>query len=238
MAFRDLLRKLGIGSDSDEIQPGVRRARLPQRAADAPTIRVPAGQPVDPHGPSPHGQSGPPQPAPTATPRTPTAPPSGPAPPAAHEPPRPAPAPPPQPPPSAPGSSAPHASAPPASASHGGGGDLGGATQYIRVGEPEPMDLVAVLVGIQGPLKGQIYRVQDGETKLGREGCQVTLPSRRISRFHARIQHVDGAFVIEANPEVLGKNPTVLNDEEIDAEALSDGDTLRLGDCTFRFRTI
>lgn len=220
MAFRDLLKKLGIGSGSDEIQPGVRRARLPQRAADAPTIRVPAGQPgSDPHAQPPPagGHAVPPS---TVTPRPPAPPP--PAAPAA--------------PPAAPPHAAPRPA--PAPAAPAPSSDLGGATQYIRVGEPEPMDLVAVLVGIQGPLKGQIYRVQDGETKLGREGCQITLPSRRISRFHARIHHADGAFVVEANPDVMDKNPTVLNDEEIDAEALSDGDTLRLGDCTFKFRTI
>jgi predicted component of type VI protein secretion system len=99
---------------------------------------------------------------------------------------------------------------------------------------------VGVLVGIQGPLKGQLYKVQDGENKVGREGCEVLLadPTKRISRFHAKITHMEGALVIEANPDVMENNPTYLNDDAIDAEALNDGDILRFGDCTFKFRTI
>lgn len=118
------------------------------------------------------------------------------------------------------------------------GADVGGATQYFQV--PTAGDLVAVLVATAGPLKGQAFTVADGETRIGRERCDITLPdpNKRISRFHAKIVHVDGAFVIEANPEVAKRNPTVLNEQEVDAEALCDGDVIRLGDCTFKFRTI
>jgi pSer/pThr/pTyr-binding forkhead associated (FHA) protein len=118
--------------------------------------------------------------------------------------------------------------------------DLGGATQYFRAVEGEPQALVGVLVGIQGPLKGQIYKIHDGENMIGRERCEVLLadPTKRISRFHAKITHMEGALVIEANPDVMEKNPTYLNDDAIDAEGLNDGDLLRLGDCTFKFRTI
>jgi hypothetical protein len=115
--------------------------------------------------------------------------------------------------------------------------ELAGATQYFSVAAPAG-DLVGVLVAVAGPLKGQVYTVSDGDSRLGREGCEITLRSQRISRYHAKIVHIEGAFVIEANPEVAGRNPTVLNDQEIDAEALSDGDVIRLGDCTFKFRTI
>jgi pSer/pThr/pTyr-binding forkhead associated (FHA) protein len=97
---------------------------------------------------------------------------------------------------------------------------------------------VGVLACIDGSLAGELYKIHDGDNSLGREGGDVQMPSRRISRHHARIQHQDGVFVIEANAEVMDKNPTFLNEDEIDAEALSDGDTIKLGDCTFRFRTI
>jgi len=114
----------------------------------------------------------------------------------------------------------------------------GGATQYFKV--LPRADLVGVLVATAGPLKGQAFTVSDGETRIGREQCDITLPdpNKRISRYHAKIVHVDGAFVIEANPEVAARNPTVVNDQEIEAEALCDGDSIRLGDCTFKFRTI
>ena len=221
MAFRDFLRRLGIGpDDSSSAEQGVRRGRAQSRPPDAPTIRVPI-QPAagaDPAGP-------PGSPAILRTPPSPASEPGAPiaAPPAAPAPTAPAPA---------PVSPPPRATARPPAA-------VGGeATQYISVAQPASLDLVAVLVGIDGPLKGEIFKVQDGESKLGREGCEILLPSRRISRYHERVHHMEGAFVIEANPEVMSNNPTLLNDEEIDAEALSDGDTLQLGDCTFRFRTI
>lgn len=115
--------------------------------------------------------------------------------------------------------------------------DLGGATQYVSVGGARGT-LVGVLACIEGSLVGELFKLHDGENTLGREGTDVRMSSRRISRNHARIQHQEGVFVIEAHPEVMDKNPTFLNDDEIDAEALSDGDTIKLGDCTFRFRTI
>jgi hypothetical protein len=213
LALRDLLRKLGLASSDDSAhQTGVRRARLPQRAADAPTIRVPLNQPVhDPAG------SHPPTPMPAASLVRPAA----------------------EPPPAAARVAPPAPVAPPLAPRHAapGSAELGGATQYFQVSQPAG-DLVGVLVGVSGPLKGQLYSVGDGDTRLGREGCEITLRSQRISRYHAKIVHVEGAFVIEANPEVSGRNPTVLNDQQIDAEALSDGDVIRLGDCSFKFRTI
>jgi len=210
VALRDLLRKLGLASGDDARETGVRRARLPQRAADAPTIRVP----LHPGGLESPAAGPPPAIAPASLVR-----------------PNPAPAPIPA---ASPLASPMRAPAARPVASHA---DAGGATQYFQV--PTAVgDLVGVLVATAGPLKGQVFTVSDGDTRLGREGCEITLRSQRISRYHAKIVHVEGAFVIEANPEVSARNPTVVNEQTIDAEALSDGDVIRLGDCTFKFRTI
>ncbi|MEM7413387.1 MAG: FHA domain-containing protein, partial [Myxococcota bacterium] len=132
----------------------------------------------------------------------------------------------------------PPAQAPAPAAPAPAGGDLSGATQYFQVPQMGSQSLVGVLACLEGPLKGQLFSVNDGDTRLGREGCEITLTSKRISRYHAKIVHVEGAFVIEANSEVAEMNPTLINDEPIDAEALSDGDLIRLGDCLFKFRTI
>lgn len=209
MAIRDFLRRLGLLSGEDAgSRRGVRRAGFSQRPADTPTAPV--------HVPSMAPGSG--------------AKPAVPAPTEMVTPPRPAPAVPPP----------PVVQPPPAAAPTPPSRDLGGATQYFRTVESEPQALVGILVGIQGPLKGQIYKVHDGENKIGRERCEVLLadPTKRISRFHAKITHMEGALVIEANPDVMENNPTYLNDDAIDAEALNDGDILRFGDCMFKFRTI
>jgi FHA domain len=223
VALRDLLKRLFGSEDDPGSRQGVRRARLQPRAPDQPTVRVGAAAPGPPLGRA-LGAAGPP-PTEVARPVLPPAAPLSPAqvaPPPAAAPYTPPPAPPP---PAAP---------PPAAPAH----DLGGATQYVSVLPTAAGELVGLLVGIDGPLKGEVYKLRDGENTLGREGCDVLLPSRRISRFHAKVHHEDGAFVIEANTKVMDRNPTVLNDQEIDAEGLSDGDVLRLGDCTFKFRTV
>lgn len=112
-------------------------------------------------------------------------------------------------------------------------------TVYITAIPNKPTAVCAVLVGVEGPLEGEVYKICDGANKLGRGGdCDVVLESVRISRFHAQIHHDDGAFVIEANAEIMENNPTAVNDSEIDAEGLYDGDVLKLGDSSFAFRTV
>ncbi len=93
-----------------------------------------------------------------------------------------------------------------------------------------------MLVGIEGTLANQVFRVFDGSNRLGRgEGCQVLLPSQRISREHARLDHRDGRFEIAPLSE---KNSTRVNGEVTQGTELKDGDDLSLGDTTFRFRIV
>jgi predicted component of type VI protein secretion system len=95
---------------------------------------------------------------------------------------------------------------------------------------------VGVLVAVDGELEGEVFRVPDGESRLGRsEGCEVPLPSEWISREHAKVKHQDGMFVIAP---LSDKNPTFVNDERTEGTELKDGDFVRLGRTTFRFRTV
>ena len=74
---------------------------------------------------------------------------------------------------------------------------------------------------------------------LGRDQATVLLPvaDKSISRPHARVQHRDGVFVIESLK--LAENPAYLNDKPVlELQALTDGDSLRLGSVTFQFRTV
>jgi hypothetical protein len=95
---------------------------------------------------------------------------------------------------------------------------------------------VAVLIAVEGELEGEVFRVSDGDSRLGRsEGCEVQLPSEWISREHAKMKHQDGLFVIAP---LSDKNPTFVNDERTEGTELKDGDFLKLGRTTFRFRTV
>ena len=102
--------------------------------------------------------------------------------------------------------------------------------------EGAPARVVAVLVGIEGSLANQVFAVVDGSNRLGRgESCQVVLPSPRISREHARLDHRDGHFEIAP---LSDKNPTRVNGEATQGTDLKDGDDVKLGDTTFRFRSV
>ena len=94
----------------------------------------------------------------------------------------------------------------------------------------------AVLIGIEGKLEGEIFKVRDGENRVGRAaGAEIRLDDGddTISREHAVIIHREGAFGIKA---LKADNPTWVNDEQVEGGTLSDGDRIRVGRNTFRFR--
>jgi pSer/pThr/pTyr-binding forkhead associated (FHA) protein len=110
------------------------------------------------------------------------------------------------------------------------------ATEYVDVRAILPNQVVGVLVVIEGELEGEVYRVYDGDNRLGRSpDCEIELPSRKISREHAKLIHQDGTFAIAP---LSGKNPTILNDEQTEGAELGDGDILKLGRTKLKFRSI
>jgi hypothetical protein len=114
------------------------------------------------------------------------------------------------------------------------------ATQYVTVPSIADGELVGVLVGIAGELKGQMFKIFDGDCRLGRsQDCDVVLLDPKVSREHAKILGEGSEMVIIPLSE---RNPIYINDEKVEeADQLSDGDMLRLGNpgsSTFRFRTI
>ena len=109
-------------------------------------------------------------------------------------------------------------------------------TAYERVPGYRKDEVVAVLVAIDGELKGEVFKLYDGENKLGRSPVSdVVLTSRWISRDHAVLVHQQGVFAIVPLSE---RNPTYLNDREVDGAELSDSDVIRLGHTTLRFKSV
>lgn len=121
-----------------------------------------------------------------------------------------------------------------------GRADSAEATQYVSVPKIGQGKLVGVLVGIGGALEGEIHKIVDRDMKVGRaETSDVKLLDPKISREHAKIVAVDGDLMIVP---MTDKNPVYVNDHVVEeAEQLSDGDKLQLGNpgaSVFRFRTI
>lgn len=237
MGLKDVVERLAGKKPADRKQ-GSRGPRVEKRDRDESTIQVPVG---DVGRPAPTPQTG----APVSSTPMPSQPPAY-TPPVA--PPAPAPqAPAPQaPPPQAP--VAPPAAPPLASAqtpaaprpAPGKPAIQADATLYAEIPQMQTGELVGVLVAIGGELKGKIYKVYEGETRLGRgQDCEIQLLDAQVSREHALIVCEDGALAILP---LQDKNPIVVGEEVVDEGAeLSDGNLVRLGNpgaSTFRFRTI
>ena len=240
MGLKDVVGRFA-GKKSAAGQRGSRGPRERKRERDEATQQVPTGL-AGGQG-APHPEPTPPaQPKPPPAAATPQAPPAYTPPPAAPHQPPPAAAPhaqpvaprPPAPAPSVPATQRPSAPARPA------GPSSAEATQYVTVPDFSAGELVGVLVGIEGELKGEIFKVKDGDNRIGRsQECDIHLLDAKVSREHAMIAYDDGVLLILP---LNDKNPTVLNDEFIDeGDQLSDGDKLRFGNpgsSIFRFRTI
>ncbi len=84
-----------------------------------------------------------------------------------------------------------------------------------------------MLVAQEGPLKGQRWPL-DHTLVLGREGtCDVVIPDRQISRFHARLTPSPEGVMLE---DLGSKNGTHHNGTELSAPVmLQDGDMLGIG---------
>jgi len=91
--------------------------------------------------------------------------------------------------------------------------------------------VVAVLIGVEGPLENEVYRVFEGENVLGRHGKPDPFPNtpdtKTISREHATLRVAGEHFLIEpSNP----KNATFVNGQPVDERSLvQHGDRIGLG---------
>jgi pSer/pThr/pTyr-binding forkhead associated (FHA) protein len=86
---------------------------------------------------------------------------------------------------------------------------------------------------------GRRHRLRVGESTVGREGADVTLPDKTISRLHAHLMvGEDNSVVVE---DLGSTNGTQVNGERLAPNAprtLVDGDTVRFGSIRLRFRAI
>ncbi len=83
-----------------------------------------------------------------------------------------------------------------------------------------------ILVAINGPLKGERWPL-DRPLVIGREpGCEVLIPDRQVSRYHARLTPGSNGVVLE---DLGSKNGTHYNGTELSGQVvLQDGDILQI----------
>jgi hypothetical protein len=114
------------------------------------------------------------------------------------------------------------------------------ATFYQSPNTDNTLELAAVLVGIYGEAKNQLFRVPFGTTTIGRgDGSSVQLLDAQVSREHATILCEGDTIALTPRSE---RNPILVNEEPItSSHALADGDKVQFGNSgasILRIRTI
>lgn len=91
----------------------------------------------------------------------------------------------------------------------------------------DEMDEKPVLIAREGQLDGQRWTIDNDPFTIGRgSDCDVILPERQVSRYHARIRHTDDQYVLE---DLDSKNGTFLNGRQItEKTVLQDGDEIQI----------
>jgi hypothetical protein len=85
----------------------------------------------------------------------------------------------------------------------------------------------AVLILREGQGTGTRWRIDCDDVVIGREeGCDIVLPSRQVSRNHARIRRSGGRHILE---DLGSKNGTFINGQELtEPYTLQDGDEIQI----------
>ncbi|GII05018.1 FHA domain-containing protein [Planobispora takensis] len=90
-----------------------------------------------------------------------------------------------------------------------------------------------VIVGDDGPLRGQRFALGDTPTTFGRRpDSSVVIASRRASRCHARVRHEGGRYVLH---DLGSRNGTLVNGVRVTSHVLRPGDLIMIGEERFRF---
>jgi pSer/pThr/pTyr-binding forkhead associated (FHA) protein len=104
-------------------------------------------------------------------------------------------------------------------------------TTLMRPAPPAAADVEPILVVVAGLEPGRRYRLERGETTIGRAAeNHVMLHSPAVSSTHARVVARDGQFWIE---NLHSTNGVIVNDAAVSVDAprlLSNGDAIRVSD--------
>ena len=80
---------------------------------------------------------------------------------------------------------------------------------------------------------GRLVPIEDGVTRIGRSiTADVELEDITVSRRHALIVRGEGKTILLDD---ASRNGVYLNGVRVDRAELSDGDTIRLGNCELRY---
>jgi hypothetical protein len=85
-----------------------------------------------------------------------------------------------------------------------------------------------VLIAYEGELKDKRWTLDQDHTTIGRSSdCDIVLPKRQVSRYHAQIERDDGGYLLR---DLGSKNGTYVNGQKVYGEPhrLRDGDEIQI----------
>jgi hypothetical protein len=86
----------------------------------------------------------------------------------------------------------------------------------------------AILIAYEGELEGERWVLDRKRMTIGRSvDCDIVLPKRQVSRYHARIERDDSGYLLR---DLGSKNGTYVNGQEVrgDPYRLKDGDEIQI----------
>ena len=89
------------------------------------------------------------------------------------------------------------------------------------------MNDIPILIAREGQLVGERWNIDVEEFMIGRgSDCQIILPERQVSRYHARITSEQGSYILH---DLGSKNGTHLNGARVKGSVpLRDGDEIQI----------
>jgi hypothetical protein len=96
--------------------------------------------------------------------------------------------------------------------------------------------VMAWLVMEKGDRAGQTFRLQAGDTTIGRLGtCDVALNDPSVSRQHAKIRQEGEDFYVY---DLAATNPVLVNKQAVTRHRLVEGDRIELGNTVLVFKRV
>jgi hypothetical protein len=114
--------------------------------------------------------------------------------------------------------------------------EFGDKTQFIQVIQEKPKECVGWVVALNGPLKGQDFRLVTGKNVMGTAAdCDIVLTDQYMSARHAVLRHEEGVFVLV---DLDSTNGSFVNGNRTSKEELIDNDRIRLGRSELKFKSL
>ena len=106
----------------------------------------------------------------------------------------------------------------------------------VPILDQEKRKLVGWLVTFNNNQYGQDFKLFSGKNKIGTaQGCDIIVNDPSVSGEHTTIFYKEHEFLIKDD---FSTNGTIVNGQSISEGKLMEGDELKLGNTTFKFKTV